>query len=69
MSHIVIRHCDRCGSTIEAGGSILKVKAGELTRRFTEPLDLCGPCGLLLAQFLQQGHQKPAGAAHGPSVG
>ena len=37
----VRRFCDRCGSNILEGGTVLEVKAGELVRRLPESLDFC----------------------------
>jgi hypothetical protein len=53
MSRTVTRHCDRCRAQIEAGGAIVKVEAGELTRRLPELLDLCTSCTDAFVQFFQ----------------
>ena len=37
-------HCNRCGSTILGGHSILTITTGELATRNGESLDLCGDC-------------------------
>ena len=36
--------CDRCGCTVTEGGSIVAVKAGAISRQFTESLDFCVTC-------------------------
>ena len=37
-------HCNRCGSTILGGHSVLNITAGELASRHSDPIDLCGGC-------------------------
>lgn len=56
--------CDKCGVEIQSGGSVLVVTAGSLRNRFSEPADLCGPCGSALVEWLANG---PAEAAPKPS--
>jgi hypothetical protein len=39
-------------------GSVIEVKAGELTRKLpSEPLDLCEDCSALFLDWLRSGHQ------------
>jgi hypothetical protein len=71
MSRKTIRICDRCGETIENGGSILKAEAGELRKPLGEELDLCTRCGDRFLEFMQGERivrQGPPGEAPGASV-
>jgi hypothetical protein len=63
----VTRTCDRCGAVLtNQPGSILEVKAGELTKHFAEPwLDLCTPCSERFADWLRSGLQVNHGGPRG----
>jgi hypothetical protein len=51
-------HCNRCGSTIQGGHSVLELKAGDLAKRHDEPwIDLCGACSELFSSWLRSGRQ------------
>ena len=52
--------CDRCGAAILGGHSIIEVKAGELTTRHVEPLDLCADCCQRFEDWLRSGRQTAA---------
>jgi hypothetical protein len=62
----VTRICDRCGAVLtDQPGSIVEVKAGDLTRQFSEALDLCSDCSGLFSDFLKAGHQTHQAALGG----
>jgi hypothetical protein len=65
MSRTVTRICDRCKGCCVEQGSVIEVKAGDLTKQVTETLDLCTDCSALFADFLRSGYQ----AAHAGPVG
>ena len=50
--------CDRCGSPVLEGRSVLEVKAGELAKRHDEPwIDLCGSCTDRFVDWLRTGKE------------
>jgi hypothetical protein len=64
-------HCDRCGSTIMGGHSVLTIMAGELATRHGDPLDLCGDCCQRFEDWVQGPRQTVAyapGAIPGSSA-
>jgi hypothetical protein len=48
--------CDRCGSPIIEGASVVEVTAGELRNRHLSPWDLCPSCADLLDSWLKSGY-------------
>jgi hypothetical protein len=59
MSRSVTIMCDRCGSIVTDGGSVVEVEvtAGELRQSLPGRCDLCHECGRAFLHFLRVGHQ------------
>jgi hypothetical protein len=55
--------CDRCSAVIIDGGSIISPKAGELSRWYSESLDLCSACGLAFRAWMQPERSPVANGA------
>jgi len=47
--------CDRCGSVILRGHSIIRLEAGELATRHDGPIDLCESCSDRFGDWLRSG--------------
>ena len=60
--------CDRCGSPITGGHSIIEVKAGNLTRLHSDPIDLCSECCERFNEWLKGGHEHGHNGAGAGSV-
>ena len=64
--------CDRCAAVVVEHGSIIELKAGELTKQHAEPwIDLCGSCSERFVEWLRSGKAHQAGHAtpgHAASV-
>jgi hypothetical protein len=60
--------CDRCASPIIENRSALEIKAGELAKRFGEPIDLCGDCSDRFGDWLRSG-KHPAQLGLGAPMG
>jgi hypothetical protein len=56
--------CDRCGSIVTEGLSVLVAKHGKLSRQFDDPVDLCPECGDSFLSWLKSGRQNGL-----PSIG
>lgn len=53
MASTLTVHCDRCGATVLADRTLIRVETGPL-RVQLEHIDLCGDCAPLLACWLRE---------------
>jgi hypothetical protein len=62
MSRTIAYACDRCGVAITQDRNTIELKAGDMSRRYDDLLDLCKPCTDLFVDWLRSG-QKEGGSS------